>query len=153
PDLARGHLALLAVVETGFDLVHDGVEPRGRDGPLLAGLDEPGPEFLAVEGLPTPVLLDDDVGDLLDRLVGGEPPAAGGAFAPPPDDLAFRPLRGAHPAIVQAAAKRAFHAGRDRRQDSGLGTRDSNSTPLLSIISRPGRRARGRRGAGPCAWR
>src|SRR5512138_590095 len=58
-DFTRGHLALLRVVKLCLDLIHDRVELRGRHGPLLAGLDQSGAEFLPIEVFPAAVLLDD----------------------------------------------------------------------------------------------
>jgi hypothetical protein len=53
----------------------------GGTGRFLAGLDQSRPELLAVEAPRAAVLLDDHVGNLLDRLVGGEAAPAGGALA------------------------------------------------------------------------
>ena len=100
-------------MEPRLDLVHDRIEPGGRDGALLARLDQAGSELLAVEGLPPAVLLDDDVGDLFDRLVGGEATPAGRALASPADDLPFAALAGVHDPVVHAAAEGALHAGRE----------------------------------------
>src|SRR6266542_597899 len=134
PDLARGHLALLSVVQSRFDLIHDRVELRRRHGALLAGLDESSPQLLSVEGLAAAVLLHDDVGDLLDRFIGSEAAAAGNALPATADDLALPAFARVHDPVVHGAAKRAFHAGRD----SGLGTRDSG---LMRSFSSGFRRA------------
>src|SRR5688572_23886527 len=92
PDVGRTDLPFFGVVETRLDLVHDRVELRRRDRPFLAGLDEPGAQLLPIESFPAAVLLDDHVGDLLDRLVRRKPAPAGFAFPSPPDDLAFPAL-------------------------------------------------------------
>src|SRR5512143_120101 len=52
PDVARRHLALLGVMKLRLDLIHDRVELCGRNGPLLAGLDQAGAKFLAIEVFP-----------------------------------------------------------------------------------------------------
>src|SRR5712692_5247433 len=129
-DLRRRDLPLFAVVQAAFDLVHDGVETGGRHRTLLAGLHQPGVQLLAIEALPPPILLHDHVGDLLDRLVGGEAPPAADAFPTPANDFSFATLARIDDPIVPGAAKRTFHAGRD----SGLGTRDSGGTSISSPV-------------------
>src|SRR5438445_10693580 len=50
-DLSGRHFALFRVVEPRLDLVDDRIEPRGRDGPLLARLGEARSQLLSIEAL------------------------------------------------------------------------------------------------------
>ena len=119
-DAGRRNLALLGIVEEGFDLVDDPVELDGRNGPLLAGLREAHAQLVAVEPLAPAVVLDDHVGDLLDRLVGGEPAAAGGALPPAPDHLALPALARIHDTVVYGRAERALHPPRAYPSSAGF---------------------------------
>jgi hypothetical protein len=107
-DLIGRHLPVGALVHHGLDPVHHALEALHRDGALLAGLEETGQDLLAIEALATPVLLDDEVRDLVDTLVGGEALAAGEALATPADDLALLALARVDDLVLEVGAERTL---------------------------------------------
>src|SRR5262249_30699466 len=108
-DRARGDLPLRVVLHHLLDLVDDRREGLRRHRALLAGAVEPGHELLAVERLPPAVLLDDEVRDLLDPLVRGEPAAAGEALPAPADRVPRPRLARVHDLVLEMTAERALH--------------------------------------------
>ena len=80
-----------------------------RTGPLFARLEQSGDELLPLESLPAAVFLDDHVGNFVDPLVAGEPPAALEALAAPADGFAFLALARVHDLVAEMTAIGALH--------------------------------------------
>ena len=108
-DLVGRHLAVGALLDHGLDPVDDRLERLHRDRPLLAGLEQALHHLLAVEALAPAVLLDHEVRDLVDALVGGEALAAVEALAAAADDVAFLALARVDDLVLEVGAERALH--------------------------------------------
>src|SRR5688572_27599196 len=103
------HLLLGPFLHRRFDAIGNRFDRRHADGTLLAGLEQPGDEFLALEPLAGAVLLDHHIRDLVDPLVAGEAAAAVETFATPADDLPFLALPRVDNLVAEMAAERALH--------------------------------------------
>ena len=97
------------VGDLGFHPVHQVFELRHAHRALLAGLDQPGQDLLAVELLPPAVLFDHHVGYVVDPLVSSEPALAGQAFAAAADGIAPGGLPGVHDFVFHVIAKWTLH--------------------------------------------
>src|SRR5690606_19457800 len=85
-----GRDLVLARVEQGaLDVVDQRIHLFEADGPLLAGLENATLDLPAIEGLPSPILLDDHLGDFFDALVRGKPAATLEALAAAANGIAF----------------------------------------------------------------
>ena len=80
-----------------------------------------------------PVPLHDEGELLLDPLVGGEPPRAGEAFPPAPDDVAVLARPGIDHLVVHVAAPGAFHAEGSVSFRSSIPTSSSISRVKVSL--------------------
>src|ERR1043166_6792873 len=108
-DLRRRALPLRRLLHVLLDGVDDAVELRGRDGPFLAGAQQPGHHLVAVERLAPPVLLDDHVGDFVNALVGREPPLALQALAAAANRVALARLARVNDLVFKVTAEGASH--------------------------------------------
>src|SRR5713101_8505343 len=81
-DFGGGQFALRSLMDHALDLIHDRFQFRGGHRPLLASLQQPLQNLLALEALPPPVFLDHHVRNFVNALVGGEPPPAFQALPP-----------------------------------------------------------------------
>src|SRR5262245_56926494 len=107
-DHAGGDLGPL-LADPRLDAVEHLVDLDVGHRPAGQGRADAGLELVAVPGLAGPVALDQDQTDILDALVGGEPPAACAAVAPPPDSLAGVGRAGIHHAVVVDTTPGAAH--------------------------------------------
>src|SRR5260221_667404 len=107
--LVGGHFAVGPFVDHRLHAVHDQLQGLHRHRPLLAGLEQPGQDLLAVEALAAAVLLHHQVRDLIDSLVRGEALAAAKALAPAANDLAFLAFPGVHNLVFEVRAEGALH--------------------------------------------
>ena len=113
--------------DQGFRCADHFLHPGHRDGPFLAGAEEPLENLLAVEALPAIVLLDDHVRNVVNAFVGGEAPPALEAVAPAPDRVALLAHPGVDNLVFEVQAERAEHGlGRTRS--------DSNPTSAKAIL-------------------
>src|SRR3954452_14352030 len=151
---AGGHLGAL-LAHTRLDPVERLVDLDVGHGPPGQGLPDPGLELVAVPRLSGAVALDQDEADVLDALVGGEPPAAGAAVPTAPDRLAGVGRARIHHTVVVDTTPRAAHRqepqdvvaaartlepARRARQPSGTTSEPPTvsapgSTPLVAAIS------------------
>jgi hypothetical protein len=110
-EISRSSLAVLAVVEHALGLFDDRLQLAQGDRPLLARLEQSVEELLAAELLAGAVVLDDHVRDVLDLLVGREPPAAAQAFAAAADGHAVAALARVHDPVAVFGAEGTPHVG------------------------------------------
>src|SRR5690348_9849597 len=129
PDFRGGQLAFRSFMHRAFDFIHDGLELRCRYRPLLARFQQSLQDFLTLEALPPPVLLDHHVRNFVDALVSGEAPFAFQAFAPPADRIARPPFPRIDHFVVQMPAKWTLHS-------SGSPRWRSSWRPAASAMSR-----------------
>src|SRR6266481_484567 len=108
-DFRGGQLAFGGLLHYAFDFIHDCFELRRGHGTLFASLQEPLQNFLPFETLAPPVLFDDHVRDFVDAFVGGEPPAAFQALAPPANGVAEAAFPRINHFVVDVRAKRTLH--------------------------------------------
>ena len=108
-DLVGRDLAVGALLHHGLDPLDDRLERLHRDRALLAGLQQALHHLLAVEALAAAVLLDDEVRDLVDALVGREALAAVEALAAAADHVAFLALARVDDLVLEVGAERALH--------------------------------------------
>src|ERR1019366_2039601 len=90
-------------------LVHDPLQRRTRHRSLLARMQQPAQDLLAVELLPPSILLHHHVGNLVDALVRGKALVAALALAPPPDRVRLFALARIHHAVLRKTAVRTLH--------------------------------------------
>ena len=108
-DLFRGDLAVERVLDGLLDLVCGVFQLGQRDWALFAGAEHAVEDLVAVKLLAAAVTLDDDDGQTLDGLIGGEPLLTLQAFAAAADAQTIVRVAGIDDFAFLIAAIRALH--------------------------------------------
>ena len=101
--------ALGRINNESLRFIYHALQLEGGDIAFLAGLHQSAENFLAIEFLTPPILLDDHVWDLVDALIRGEALVASLTFASPADGLGFLALARVYDAVLGKSTVGAFH--------------------------------------------
>src|ERR1700722_13880381 len=145
-DLGGGNLPIGIVGQSGFHGIHHLGQLGHRDRPLLASLQAPVQDFLAIELFPPSILFDDHVGDFVTSLICSEAALAAQTLAAPANDIALLALARVDDFILFVAAKGAVHVSRSstiRFVDNSLSLRQlrpswkAHSSPKGTMAMEP----------------
>ena len=108
-NLAGGSFAVGGVHEEGFGGVDDGFEVERGDGAFLAGAEEAGEDFGALEFFAAAIFFDDHVGDFVDAFVGGEAALTLFALAAAANGIRLFAFAAVYDAVLGEGTEGAFH--------------------------------------------
>src|SRR5437764_131626 len=108
-NLCSWTLALGGLLNVFLDGVHDPIQFRWWNRPLLTSTQQARHHFISIESLATPVFFDDHIRNLVDTLVRSKPSFAFQTFAAAANRVAFTRLARVDNFILDETTERTFH--------------------------------------------